>query len=68
MNDNHSHLQTEMRLIRICRMTRRFGVCLAIPVTPRHVEIITQPILGSSIFTVLYKTIQGKLPAIHLPT
>nr|DAY73716.1 MAG TPA: hypothetical protein [Caudoviricetes sp.] len=27
--------------IRICRMTRRFGVCLAIPVTPRHVEIIT---------------------------
>ncbi|BBK09163.1 hypothetical protein [Klebsiella phage 05F01] len=32
-----------MRLIRIYRMTRRFCVCLAIPVTPRHVDILTQP-------------------------
>ena len=57
-----------MRIILICRMTRRFGVCLAIPVTPRHVEMITQQTPGSSVFTFLYKTIQGELPAIHLPT
>ncbi|QXL90420.1 hypothetical protein [Salmonella phage NINP13076] len=37
LNKNYSHLDSEMIIILIYRITGTSGVCLAIPVTTRHV-------------------------------